>query len=197
VTPFDPRLPIIAAEARVKTPHVYHCWQAMSDQGAAFHVTAFAAFAGLEERHVTAIMAAIQIHAPLTAKRAAVTRGTRLAADWTLPDEWSAWASDLRKWYPADVEAEAQFFANYWQAKSGQAATKVDWFKTWQNWCRQSHRPDGGFVRANAAPLIDHAEQMERTAALYERMGRYQEADDLRRQLSSNVVPINRETRTA
>ena len=76
--PFDPRLPIIAAQAKVKTCHTYHCWHAMRDMGAAFHLEAFAAFAGLETRHVEAIMAAIEQHAPLTAKRATAARGTRL-----------------------------------------------------------------------------------------------------------------------
>ena len=191
MTPFDIRLPIIAAQAKVKTCHAYHCWHAMRDMGAAFHLEAFAAFAGLETRHVSAIMAAIEEHAPLTAKRATAARGTRLPHDWTLPDDWSEWASEARRWYPNEVEAEAMVFSDYWQSKAGQTAIKLDWKKTWQNWVRQSRRPDGTFSKSTARPL-DHAASIENTIKLYERMGRYQEADDLRRQLSSNVVPITR-----
>jgi hypothetical protein len=190
VTPFDPRLPIIARAAKVKTCHAFHCWHAMRDMQP-FHIAAFAAFAGLEERHVTAIMAAIQIHAPLTAKRASVARGTRLPHDWTIPDDWIEWATIQRRWYPADCEAESLLFANYWQAKSGQGATKLDWFKTWQNWARNSHRPDGTYAKSTSAP-VDFAEQTRRTADLYDRMGRTVEAAELRASIDSNVVPITR-----
>ena len=191
MTPFDPRLPIIAAQAKVKTCHAFHCWHAMRDMGAAFHLEAFAAFAGLETRHVSAIMVAIEQHAPLTVKRATAARGTRLPHNWTLPDDWSEWASEARRWYPNDVDAEAMVFADYWQSKAGQTAIKLDWKKTWQNWVRQSRRPDGTYTKVSRAP-VDYAANVENTIALYERMGRYQEADDLRRQLSSNVVPITR-----
>ena len=189
--PFDPRLPIIAAQAKVKTCHAYHCWHAMRDMGTAFHLEAFAAFAGLETRHVSAIMTAIEQHAPLTVKRATAARGTRLPNDWELPEEWSEWASKERRWYPKEVEVEGLKFAGHWQTKTGKDATKLDWFKTWQNWIRNSHKPDGTYAKATHAP-VDHATSIENTIALYERMGRYQEADDLRRQLSSNVVPITR-----
>lgn len=119
--PFDPRLPIIAAQARVKTPHAYHCWHAMRDMGTSFHLEAFAAFAGLETRRVSAIMAAIEQHAPLTAKRATAARGTRLPHDWTLPDDWSAWASEARRWYPNEVEAEAMVFDDRGRAREALA----------------------------------------------------------------------------
>ena len=191
---FDPRLPIIAAEAGVKTCHVHHCFHALREMGAQFHLAAFAQFAGLEERHVSAIIAALEAHDALPAKRAtAAVRAHRLPHDWTLPPDWSEWASYQRHWGPAEVQQEADAFADFWHSKPGQAGTKLDWRKTWQNWCRNSRRPDGHY-NPNAAALDVGAqrEAMERTAALYDRMGRVDEAAEIRRRLDSNVVPINR-----
>ena len=192
MTPFDPRLPIIAAEAKVRTTHCFHTWHALREMGAQFHLAAFAQFAGLEERHVSAIIAALGAHDAMPAKRATVAiRAHRLPPDWTLPPDWSEWASYQRRWEPKDVQAEADNFADHWHSKPGKDGTKLDWRKTWQNWCRNSRRPDG-LYNPNTA-LLDagaKAAAMERTAALYERMGRTGEAAEIRRQLASNVVPI-------
>ncbi len=191
MSPFDPRLPIIAAEARVKTCHVYHCWQAMREMGKAFHVTAFATFAGLEERHVHSILGAIGAHDALPGGKVTSTRGTRLTPDFEAPQEWIDWACDTRRWNPDDAQTEAENFRDFWIAKSGNAAAKLDWLATWRNWVRNSRRPDGDFVRSRG-PMVSTAEHMERTAALYDRMGRTTEAAEIRRRLQSNVVPFDR-----
>ena len=192
MTPFDPRLPIIAADARVKTCHVFHCWQAMREMGRRFHLTAFAQFAGLSDSHVIAIMAALERHGALPDRRSPVTsRGHRLPDDWTPPDDWIEWAIAERRWTPTATREEAEIFANYWQARTGQGATKLDWRKTWQNWVRNSRRPNGDYVLSTAT--VDPRDQLERTAALYDRMGRTNEAQEIRRQLASNanVIPFN------
>lgn len=192
MNPFDPRLPIIAAEARVKPPHVLHCWLAMREMGKAFHVTAFAQFAGLEDRHVERIIEALKAHKAMPgSKRETVERGTRLPLDWTLPDDWANYARDTRRWSPSEIEAEADAFADWWHSASGQRATKVNWQKTWQNWVRNSRRPDGTY--SQTAPVMDRREAIERKIALYERMGRQEDVDELRKQLESiesNVVPL-------
>ena len=195
MTPFDPRLPIIAAEARVKTCHVYHCWQAKREMGQRFHVAAFAQFAGLSNEHVLAILLALENHDAMPDKRAPVTRrGSRLPDDWTAPEDWIEWAVEARRWYPDDARAEAEIFANYWQSRAGQGASKLDWKKTWQNWVRNSHRPDGEYrlSTASTGPL-DRRATLERTASLYERMGRANEAQEIRRHLANdaNVIPFN------
>jgi hypothetical protein len=157
-----------------------------------FHVEAFAEFAGLETRHVTAIMAAIGIHAPLTAKREAPVRGSRLANDWQLPDAWKQWAMEQRCWHPEETEAEAELFANYWQARSGAGAVKVAWVKTWRNWVRQSHRPNG----TNTGRIVtagDRVASLIKRIAIYEKLGREAETAEMRAELArleSNVVPI-------
>lgn len=190
---FDPRLPIIAAEARVKTCHVFHCWQAMKEMGKGFHRTAFAAFAGLEERHVEAILASLEAHEALPGGRVASPRGTRLTHDFQIPTEWINFATSERMWEPDDAKAEGEIFRDYWVSRSGQIACKLDWLATWRNWVRNSHRPNGTY-QPQTGTFIDHAQHMERTAALYDRMGRTTEAQEIRRRLAeqSNVLPFTR-----
>lgn len=77
MTPFDPRLPLIATQAKVKTCHVFHCWSAIREMGAGFHIGAFATFAGLEERHVTAIMEALDANSLLPKRRATIKPKTQ------------------------------------------------------------------------------------------------------------------------
>jgi hypothetical protein len=194
MTPFDPRLTIIAAQARVKTPHVYHCWQAMRVMGKQFHAEAFALFAGLEVRHVLAIISALTDNDALPGGRQPVERrASRLPDDWTCPEEWLTWAIETRCWLPSEAAQEAEIFANYWQSKSGQAATKLDWFKTFKNWVRSSRRPDGAY-RAPTTGMVSTREHMERTAALYDKLGRTNEAEEIRRNLAkdSTVVPFQK-----
>jgi uncharacterized protein YdaU (DUF1376 family) len=63
-------------------------------------------------------------------------RATRLPDDWTLPEEWQAWA--LEEGWPAErVVFEAERFRDYWHAAGGQNARKRDWFATWRNWMRR------------------------------------------------------------
>jgi hypothetical protein len=70
---------------------------------------------------------------PPKAERA--KRGSRLPDDWQLPDDWRQWTlTTCPASTPAAVATEALKFANYWQAKGGKDAAKVDWRKTWQNW---------------------------------------------------------------
>lgn len=72
-----------------------------------------------------------------TAKRA-----TRIAPDWK-PGE------DLIDWQRGqgipDAVARAQLpqFVDYWTAKSGKDATKLDWPATWRNWLRKSWNETG------------------------------------------------------
>jgi len=196
VSPLDPRLPIIAREAKVKTCHVFHCWHAMRDMGAQFHPLAFAEFAGLTLDHVNAIMTALACNNAMPVK-SVVVRGSRLPNDWTLPQEWQSWACEQRRWQPEDALAEAELFANYWQAKSGKDAVKVAWEKTWRNWVRNSHRPNGTYT-GRVVTQVDRAASLRNTIALYERMGRDAETGEMRAELArleSNVVPIKQENR--
>ena len=64
-------------------------------------------------------------------------RATRLPAGWEPPAELRA---RLAQEYPAvDQDTELRKFQNYWIAKSGKAATKLDWDRTYDNWIIRAH----------------------------------------------------------
>lgn len=82
-------------------------------------------------------------------------RGTRLSEDWALPDDWRDWTRTNCPGSTAEsLEREATKFANYWQTKPT-SATKLDWFKTWQNWC---------FNNFATAPVRPHSQPPTRPA---------------------------------
>lgn len=69
-----------------------------------------------------------------SSKRASPAKGSRLPDDWwpSVSDQAYATGQGLD---PPIIQREAEKFRNYWHAKSGKDATKLDWSKTWQNWC--------------------------------------------------------------
>lgn len=77
-------------------------------------------------------------HSPDSAKPSASSaqerakRGTRIPADFTVTPQMVTWARE--KAPNVDGRLETEKFVNYWQAKSGKDATKVDWAATWRNW---------------------------------------------------------------
>lgn len=64
--------------------------------------------------------------------------GSRLPADWSLPDEWGEWAASDGGMSGDDIRREAAKFGDFWRAKAGKDGRKVDWFATWRNWCRRA-----------------------------------------------------------
>lgn len=63
-------------------------------------------------------------------------RGSRLPDDWRLPKAWGEWA--VSEGLPPDVvRREGEKFRDYWIAKTGKDATKLDWSATWRNWARR------------------------------------------------------------
>ena len=59
-------------------------------------------------------------------------RASRLHDDFQVSAEMKAWAAT--KAPNADLGIETEKFINYWVAKSGKDATKLDWNATWRNW---------------------------------------------------------------
>ena len=59
-------------------------------------------------------------------------RASRIAEDFQVTPEMRLWASS--KAPDADLMTETEKFINYWIAKSGKDATKLDWAATWRNW---------------------------------------------------------------
>lgn len=84
-------------------------------------------------------LAPISIDEPsVDAPKAKAKRGARLDGEWELPAEWRMWA---RTNFPASTDAQvfdqAAQFRDYWIAKPGAQACKLDWEATWRNWCRR------------------------------------------------------------
>lgn len=61
-------------------------------------------------------------------------RGARLPDDWW-PDEQDRAFAAKKGLSPRETDLEAEKFRNYWHAKPGAGGVKLDWPKTWQNWC--------------------------------------------------------------
>ena len=108
-----------------------------------------------------------------SAPRARTPRGARLENDWIPSD-------DLRQWTRAtfpqstaeSLEREVENFRDYWTAKPGAAACKLDWDATWRVWCRRAFvaaplRPRAG--SAGQAPWIE--ERNARVRKLAEHFG--------------------------
>lgn len=75
---------------------------------------------------------------PRKEKCAARARGSRWPADAVVTDEWIIRGQEAREEHglaPLDLRLEASRFQNYWSSKSGGGATKLDWHRTWLNWC--------------------------------------------------------------
>jgi len=190
MTPTDVRLTIIARHAKVKTPHVWHTWCTLQAMKANFHIDAFAEFAGLERRHVESIITALKANnaMPAPAKRETVT-GTRLGADFAMPDDWINWAIGERGWKLADARQEALAFVDYWAACSGAKGVKSDWLATWRNWCRRSDRVGTAKVEQTTLTPLEIAERQLKTAIM---LGQSYEESEARKKIAalSNVLPF-------
>lgn len=69
-------------------------------------------------------------------------RGTRLPADWK-PSRTEA-NSAVEEGHPMDwLAQQLDSFCDYWHAKTGQQATKLDWDATWRNWLRRANDQPG------------------------------------------------------
>lgn len=187
--PLDQSLILIAAMAKVRPSHVYHIWKTLELAPTSFDPEAFAKFACLEVKHVAAIVSALsdQNMLPEMPEKVEKTkRGTRLPIGFKIPTEWLQQAREKRYWSQEDVQAEAESFCDYWHAKSGPDALKLDWEATWRSWVRNSRRANGTrspqSIETNLGDLNSH---YERQAALYDKLGRRDEARELRKRIGA------------
>ncbi len=86
----------------------------------------------------------------IRARQALIRRGSRLPEDWQPGEKEIAYARNLRL---SDVPRVAELFRNYWLAKAGKEAVKLDWTKTWQNWCLRESERGGAPQRGGAVAL--------------------------------------------
>lgn len=92
-----------------------------------------------------------------------VSRGTRLPVDWQPSDDDFKFATDngMRLF---EIEIEATKFRNYWTAKSGSGATKLDWPRTWQNWILTATARGGRGGAHRQQSLGDRARELAQQA---------------------------------
>lgn len=88
------------------------------------------------------------------APRDAAERGSRLPADWTLPDEWRAWCRTERP--ELDIDEVAATFRDHWLGQPGAKGRKSDWLATWRNWVRRERR---GQVKDIGSPTVLDADE--------------------------------------
>lgn len=63
-------------------------------------------------------------------------RGTRIPEDFKPTDDMIDWARE--KTSHVDPIRETEKFIDYWRAKAGRDAAKIDWSGTWRNWMRNA-----------------------------------------------------------
>lgn len=94
-------------------------------------------------------------------EKPSVRRGSRLPDDWVLPKAWGEWAIAHQPTWTADhCRAVASNFADFWQAKAGKDATKLDWEKTWHTWVRRDgamKAAPGQHTGTQGSPLVSPA----------------------------------------
>jgi hypothetical protein len=101
-----------------------------------------------------------------TKKRQKALRGSRLANDWVLPNDWEYWANKERP----DLNAAqvADQFKDFWCSKAGKDAVKLDWLATWRNWVRnqKTAKPNpADIVRLTVAPSNEPDPALEKIKA--------------------------------
>lgn len=76
---------------------------------------------------------------PLTPGASRTAKATRLPDDFQPTEEMRNWfvAENLHNAIP-DPRTEHATFCDYWRAKAGAGARKVDWPATWRNWMRRA-----------------------------------------------------------
>lgn len=99
---------------------------------------------------------------PKKEQRQQRSRGSRLPSDWKPSEILKAWALKARP--DLDLETVAERFRNYWVAKAGKDATKLDWDATFRNWVL-GEKSGSGAKPIDMDRLIAKLEEEERQRA--------------------------------
>jgi hypothetical protein len=86
-------------------------------------------------------------------------KGTRLPADWK-PSPEDVTAAAEYGIAGAALTHEADSFRDYWTAKAGKDAVKIDWAATWRNWVRRNRAKVNG--NGTVHPLRPGQSQQDR-----------------------------------
>jgi hypothetical protein len=90
----------------------------------------------------------------------AVRHGTRIPDDFKPTADMVKWARE--RCPNVDGRRETEKFINYWTAKSGQAATKLDWVRTWQNWMLSAAERQPGALPSGPSVRVSEEHMMRR-----------------------------------
>jgi hypothetical protein len=161
----------------------------------------------VEQMLADGIAADVIVRAVATAEAAAqcesrsrAKRGQRVPADWQPSSACVSFALE-RGLTSEQTGIEAEKFKNYWSAKTGNGATKLDWEATWRNWIISTVERANGTARNSrdkAAPTYPSARSAPTGAdAVLAGMGRLARRVDQRRgsarpgdrQISDNADP--------
>jgi hypothetical protein len=82
-----------------------------------------------------------------TPQAASPKRGSRLPEPFMVKKEMQEWAD--AECPQLDLKTETQKFVNYWRAKTGKDATKLDWPATWENWMLNARDKYGSNKQSN------------------------------------------------
>jgi uncharacterized protein YdaU (DUF1376 family) len=86
-------------------------------------------------------------------------RASRLSAEWWPSTEGINFAIG-KGLNQQCISVEAEKFRNYWIAKAGTGATKLDWDATWRNWILNACEHSGGPGNGRRQSLSDRAFQL-------------------------------------
>jgi uncharacterized protein YdaU (DUF1376 family) len=94
--------------------------------------------------------------------------GSRLPADWSMPDEWAEFCKTERPdLIPSEVACR---FADYWHGVAGAKGRKADWLATWRNWVRAEKKtPVGASGGLETAYQRSMRERMQEAAPEFAR----------------------------
>lgn len=96
---------------------------------------------------------------PAPRKRVASKRGTRIPDDWKPDEVLTSWA--LIENPGIDLKKTIDSFTDYWRAKAGSAAVKLDWDATFRNWVRRQDASNNGSNRTRES-AVQRSERIER-----------------------------------
>jgi hypothetical protein len=97
-------------------------------------------------------------HMPRTAEK----RGARLPSDWQVSQEEIDYCKAKRpELSPLDT---AESFRDFWHAKAGKDARKMDWGLTWRTWVRNTKGNGNGRQEFDEAEFTRLLEESERAA---------------------------------
>lgn len=113
------------------------------------------------------------INHPLTTNepKSGSAKGSRLAADWEIPTDWlEQTAANHPDFDEAELRIIADDFRDYWTAKTGAQATKLDWQATWRRWVRSQRK--SGPAPSRPRP-VTHAKSAKPSGLIQREDGSY------------------------